>query len=105
MEQQTDISDECKKEVQAVLMSMNLQGQPDAAQSDEAVAPKRREGLHPGVWIGLFVAVLFGSIGAYVAYANKVLKDAFPEKPQKKLSKKKVGITCILKFAYLKTIS
>ena len=87
MEQQTDISDECKKEVQAVLMSMH--GQPDAPAAEE-VATKPRDGIHPGVWIAVFVAVLFGSVGAYVNYANKIIKEAYPEKPQKKLSKKKV---------------
>ncbi len=60
--------------------------EPAAAQEE----PVKREGLHPGIWIAVAVFIFFGGVGAYVSYANKILKEAFPEKPQKKLSQKKL---------------
>jgi hypothetical protein len=57
-------------------------------------APPPPGGIHPGVWIGLFVVALFGGVAAYASYVNGILAEAYPEKAPKKLSRKKVINSC-----------
>jgi hypothetical protein len=95
IESQTDVSPECKVEIQQavqVLSGFNNDNQEEEEQPSETVAtPPPRSGIHPGFWIAAFVVALVGGVTAYVVHVNKLLQEAFPPKPVKKLSKKKVN--------------
>jgi hypothetical protein len=100
IESQTDVSPECKVEIQQavqVISGFNNQNQGEEEQeedqqpSDTVATPPPRTGIHPGFWIAAFVVALVGGVTAYVVHVNKLLQEAFPPKPVKKLSKKKVS--------------
>ena len=108
---QSDVSDDCKQEIQTVLQSFaaNMQktqqhGEIPKEPPRDGTAEKQQQNMktsaiHPGIWVLLFVIVFFSAVGIYVMYVNKILTSAFPEK-RKKLSKKKVlGIVQFKTFA------
>ena len=102
LEAQSDISDECKQEIQAVLNSFSQQaeaqtggqasfeGQSDS-QSKPSKAPKKHF-INPGIGIAVFVVILFSGVAIYVVYVNQLLQKVFSGKKEKKLSKKKVVV-------------
>lgn len=98
IEEQSDVSNECKLEIQKAVQVISGYNQNQQMQEDEEDqsasatknTPPPRNGIHPGYWIALFVVVLVGGVTAYVIHVNKLLEEAFPPKPAKKLSKKKV---------------
>ena len=110
---------ECRQEIQSSLVSLN-EAQPglgttasssgrrpnsSPSQDRGSVATDSGgdmdSGMHPGIWIGLFVSILFSVVVAYIIYANKVLAEAYPEKNAKKLGKKKVSYYFLLIGVYL----
>jgi len=106
LEAQSDISDECKQEIQAVLNSFSQQAEAQASgqanfdgpggesQSKASKAPKKHF-INPGVGIAIFVVILFSGIAIYVVYVNQLLQSVFSGKKEKKLSKKKVNISIL----------
>lgn len=113
IESQTDVSQDCRIEIQKAVQTISGYQQQynqeysndqqdettdETTQSDENTKVVNKPFIHPGFWIGAFVLVLIGGATAYIVHVNKLLKDAFPEKPQKKLSKKKVYLFIYLFF-------
>lgn len=102
IEEQSDVSNECKIEIQKAVQIISgynqnqqmQEGEEDQQPSAATNTPPPKNGIHPGYWIALFVVVLVGGVTAYVLHVNKLLEEAFPRKPAKKLSKKKV--LCLL---------
>jgi hypothetical protein len=100
IESQSDVSEECKVEIQQAVQIISgynrreEQGQEDQ-QPNTPPPPPPRDGIHPGYWIAAFVVALVGGVTAYVMHVNKLLEEAFPPKPSKKLSKKKVSMILI----------
>lgn len=104
MESQTDVSQECRSEIQKAVhiisgyqqrQGQEFQGE-EGEESEETenaaeTKPVPKHAIHPGIWIAAFVVLLIGGASAYVMHVSKLLQEAFPEKPQKKLSKKKVS--------------
>ena len=102
IETQSDVSQECRVEIQQAVQVISGYAQQREQGDDElegeesnseTVAPTPpRNGIHPGFWIAAFVVALIGGVSAYVIHVNKLLEEAFPAKPAKKLSKKKVNL-------------
>jgi hypothetical protein len=95
LETQSQVSDDCKYEIQRALRKVtgasNDFNEPEEMdQPPASKEPPKREGIHPGVWIAVVLLLFFGAAAAYVVYANQILKEAFPEKPEKKLSRQKL---------------
>lgn len=98
IESQTDVTSECKVEIQQavqIISGYNRREEQEQGQGEQQPStpppPPPRDGIHPGYWIAAFVVVLVGGVTAYVIHVNKLLEEAFPPKPVKKLSKKKVS--------------
>ncbi len=105
IESQTDVTQECKIEIQQAVQLISgygrddeeRDGERDGERDEESEGTKQsdsvtpsRSGIHPGYWIAAFVVALIGGVSAYVIHVNKLLEEAFPAKQPKKLSKKKL---------------
>jgi len=102
LESQSDISDECKLEIQAVLQSFS-QTDPQNPENVNREPPKKsvpKEHLiDPKIGVAIFVGLLITGVGGYVVYVNQLLQKYYPQKKEKKLSKKKV--TSMLTYSYI----
>ncbi len=93
LEQQAEISDGCKMEIQQILMSMSdrftttgYEGKQEAPPS----APVEPPLVHPAIIVAVIVGLFFVAVAFYVMYVNRLLEEKFPDKSKKELSKKKV---------------
>mmetsp|Transcript_18091 Transcript_18091/g.18152 ORF Transcript_18091/g.18152 Transcript_18091/m.18152 type:complete len:163 (-) Transcript_18091:127-615(-) len=92
---QSDISEDCRMEIQAVLQSFQRpqdgvpEDSPQESSSSSKSTPKLPPSVHPGIYVAVFMAIFFTMIAIYIMYVNK-LKSSFPQKQPKKLSKRKV---------------
>ena len=103
---QSDITVECKGEIQEALMKLNIplgQQPPPQEQSSNTGKQKRRETeklsedgvakdpiISPIYSIIGFIVIFFGAITSFVVYVSKQRADYITKKP-KKISKKKVN--------------
>ena len=90
LEQQAEISDHCKQEIQQILLTMSdrfttagYEGKPESPP-----VPVEKPLIHPAIWVAVAVVVFFAAAGAYIVYVNSLMEHQ--EGKEKKLSKKKV---------------